>query len=69
MKRYKLFIIVFILFAVIVLDWVALHDILKGKQDDYTDEYIMPSVSVLILGAAGYLFIAGKVNNFRFRKS
>jgi hypothetical protein len=67
-KYYKIFLILIVLLGVILLDWAALHDILKGNEDDYTNEYLILTSSIVVLGIVGYLFITGWVNNMKVKK-
>ena len=36
--------------SILVLDWAALHDILKGNEPDYSLEYTTLAVSALVFG-------------------
>jgi len=48
MKRLAIFLTIL---ALLALDWAALHDILKRNEPNYTVEYTMLAISVVIFAA------------------
>ena len=55
----KLLVSLFI-FAVLALDWVALDDITTGIEPNYTGEYLILILSLLIFGFMEYYFYKRK---------
>lgn len=66
-KHLKIFLILLFLLGVILVDWAAIHDILKGNEDN-TNQYLILTSSIVVLGIAGYLFITGWVNSMKIKK-
>jgi hypothetical protein len=56
--------ILFILITIILflLDWAALHDIIKGNEQNYTGEYLILTISILFYAGLVYHFIKKKIN-------
>lgn len=45
-----------VIVLLLVLDWAALHDIVKGEPDPYL-EYAMVAFSVLVFAAMGFAWL------------
>lgn len=45
---------------VLALDWAALHDILKGKESDLSNEYYILGLSPLVLGLLVLSVVRGR---------
>ena len=48
------------IFAVLALDWAVLDDITAGIESNYTGEYLILILSLLIFGFMGYYFYKRK---------
>jgi len=46
--------------AFFLLDWAALHDIIKGNETNYTAEYVVIGISLIFYFTAGYYYIRKK---------
>ena len=44
------------IFVILALDWAALDDITTGIEPNYTGEYVILILSLLIFGFMGYNF-------------
>ena len=57
MKKITLIFITVILF---MLDWAALHDVIKGNEPDYFAEYLILAISILFYTLIIYYIIKKK---------
>ncbi|HEY3251407.1 MAG TPA: hypothetical protein VGK25_09850 [Ignavibacteria bacterium] len=55
----KIIIIVFV-FIFLALDWLALHDIIKGKEPDFNAEYVVLTISIAVFTGIIYNFIKSR---------
>lgn len=47
----------------LLLDWAALHDIIKGNQPDYWGEYAILAMSVIVFITIGAYLVSQKAKN------